>query len=161
MHPYAKSNCLALLDTNLLTVLLVGQLGKGYIEKNKKTRNYSSDDFDLLVELLGNFKDIITTPHILAETTNLIDWVQGDHREILFAYLEYFIKEKREIYFPAKNIIENSVFNQLGLTDTGIIEVAKTNNFVIITSDLDLYNLSISQNLQAINFNHIRNGAYQ
>ncbi len=42
-----------------------------------------------------------------------------------------------------------------------MIEVAKTNNLVIITSDLDLYNHSISQNLKAINFNHIRNGAYQ
>lgn len=161
MHLYATPYQLALLDTNLLAVLLVGQLGVGYIEKNKKTRNYTSDDFDLLAELLDSFKDIVTTPHILAETTNLIDWVTGKHRDILFAYLEYFIEKKQEIYFPAENIIENSVFNQLGLTDTGIIEVAKTNNFVIITSDLDLYNHSISQNLKAINFNHIRNGVYQ
>lgn len=161
MHPYAKPHQLALLDTNLLAVLLVGQLGVGYIEKNKKTRNYTSDDFDLLVELLNNFKDIITTPHILAETTNLIDWMTGKHRSNLFTYLEYFIKQKQEIYFPAESIIKNTVFSQLGLTDTGMIEVAKTNNFVIITSDLDLYNYSISQNLKAINFNHIRNGTYQ
>lgn len=161
MHLYAKSHQLALLDTNLLAVLLVGQLGVGYIEKNKKTRNYISDDFDLLVKLLGNFKDIITTPHILAEITNLIDWVTGKHRDILFIYLKKFIEQKQEIYLPAENIIKNSLFNQLGLSDTGMIEVAKTNNLVIITSDLDLYNHSISQNLKAINFNHIRNGAYQ
>lgn len=161
MHPYAKPNCLALLDTNLLTVLLVGQLGKGYIEKNKKTRNYSSDDFDLLVELLGNFKDIITTPHILAETTNLIDWVQGEHREILFAYLTNFIQTKQEIYMPAKDIVSSLAFISLGLTDAGLIELNKNKEVVLITTDLSLYAFSIGQGLKAINFNHIRNGAYQ
>lgn len=111
MHLYAKSHQLALLDTNLLAVFLVGQLGVGYIEKNKKTRNYTSDDFDLLVKLLGNFKDIIITPHILAEITNLIDWVTGKHRDILFIYLKKFIEQKQEIYLPAENIIKNSLFN--------------------------------------------------
>lgn len=161
MHPYAKSNCLALLDTNLLTVLLVGQLGKGYIEKNKKTRNYSGDDFELLVELLANFKDIITTPHILAETTNLIDWVQGEHREILFAYLANFIQTKQEICISAKDIIHSMAFKPLGLTDAGLIELNKNKEVVLITTDLSLYVFSIGQGLKAINFNHIRNGAYQ
>lgn len=94
MHFYTNSAHVALLDTNLLTVLLVGQLGVGSIETNKKTRQYTSDDFILLNDLLSQFKDIITTPHILAETVNLIDWVQGEHRRILLA------KNKKYIYPP-------------------------------------------------------------
>ncbi|STZ63610.1 Uncharacterised protein [Moraxella lacunata] len=161
MHFYANSAHVALLDTNLLTVLLVGQLGVGSIEKNKKTRQYTSDDFILLNDLLSQFKDIITTPHILAETVNLIDWVQGEHRQILFAYLADFISQKQEIYLSAKDIIKSPAFIHLGLTDGAIFELAKDTHTVLITADLPLYAFGVNHGIKTINFNHIRDRHFQ
>lgn len=136
---------------------MVGQLGVGHIEKNKKTRNYTSDDFILLNDLIGQFKDIITTPHILSETVNLIDWVTGTHRQLLFAYLEKFIHVTQEHYLPAKDIIKSLVFVHLGLTDSTLFELSKTDKVVLVTADLDLYVFGSNYGLEVINFNHIRN----
>lgn len=70
-----------------MTVWLVGQLGVGEVEKNKRTRNFTSEDVEILDGILQQFFAIITTPHILTETTNLLDWVTGENRTKLWQML--------------------------------------------------------------------------
>jgi hypothetical protein len=40
-------------DTNLLLLLVVGSASRNYVDKHKRLGDYSLDDFDLLVELIG------------------------------------------------------------------------------------------------------------
>jgi len=62
-----------LLDTNLLVLFLVGQIDRRQISVFKRTRNFSVEDFHLLGRLVGTFGTLITTPHVLAQVSDLTD----------------------------------------------------------------------------------------
>ncbi len=154
-QPYDKRKNL-LLDANLLTVYIVSQLGNGEIEKNKKTRNYTTEDAYLLCEFISSFRAIVTTPHVLTETANLLDWIKDEHRKKVFSYLTNFIQQVDEYYLQAKQICPSPAFLRLGLTDAMLIELCQQQDLVLLTADLPLYHFAIGQNLSAINFHHLR-----
>ena len=60
-----------ILDANLLLVLLIGIFNVGWLGKFKRVVGYSGQDYDLLVQFLAAFPTLLTTPHILAEVSNL------------------------------------------------------------------------------------------
>src|ERR1035437_9668843 len=62
-----------LVDTNLLVLFVVGRVNRNRIETFKRTRQYTMDDYDLLVQVLGNFERLYTVAHVLAEMSNLTD----------------------------------------------------------------------------------------
>lgn len=157
MHPFIKPNHSVLLDSNLLMVYLVSQLGQGEIERNKKTRNFTTEDGETLQLLLRQFGQMITTPHILAEVTNLLDWITGEKRVQVFAQLATFIEQVDEHYLPAKQIIVSPAFIKLGLTDASLFELIRQKDTVLLTADLDLYGFAVGYHLSALNFNHFRN----
>ena len=59
-----------LVDTNLLVLFAVGTVNRNRIETFKRTRQYTMDDYDLLVRVLGNFEHLYTVAHVLVGTTN-------------------------------------------------------------------------------------------
>jgi hypothetical protein len=59
-----------LVDTNLLVLYAVGTVNRSRIETFKRTRQYTMDDYDLLVRVLGNFEHLYTVAHVLVGTTN-------------------------------------------------------------------------------------------
>lgn len=66
-----------LVDTNLLLVYFVGNYdyATGYrlINRSRYTKGiYEPGDFEILDALLNRFRNRITTPHVLAEVSNLI-----------------------------------------------------------------------------------------
>lgn len=140
-----------------MTVWLVGQLGVGEVEKNKRTRNFTSEDVEILDGILQQFFAIITTPHILTETTNLLDWVTGENRTKLWQMLAIFIQKTEEIYVPASEAVLSPIFYRLGLSDSVLYALCEQRDFVLLTADLDLYGYTVGQKLPAINFNHLRN----
>lgn len=157
MHPFIDRNSKVLLDSNLLTIFLVAQLGAGEIERNKKTRNFTSEDAQILQAILEQFEAVITTPHILAEVTNLLDWVTGEKRLLLFNLLANFIQQVDEKYLSAKHITFSPAFIKLGLTDACLFELIQQEKTVLLTADLALYGFAVGYHLPAINFNHLRN----
>ena len=70
---------------------LVAQLGDGEVERFKRTREYTTADAKILDNTLSGFKSIITTPQVLTETANLLDWFEGAKRQVLFGYLSQFV----------------------------------------------------------------------
>jgi len=69
-----------LLDTNLFILLIVGLVGSKHIATHKKLDSYSEEDFKLLVSILDTCRHLVVTPHVLAETSNLV--VHGMHGEL-------------------------------------------------------------------------------
>jgi len=67
-----------LVDTNLLVLLAVGTVNRSRIETFKRTRQYTQNDFDLLVRVLNNFGRLFTVAHVLAEVSNLTDLPGGE-----------------------------------------------------------------------------------
>lgn len=60
-----------LLDTNLLLLYGIGTFSREHVKKLKRTRQYDLEDYDWLRRFTQPFHRIITTPHILAELSNL------------------------------------------------------------------------------------------
>jgi hypothetical protein len=53
------------IDTNLLVLLTVGSVGRDLIAKHRRLREYTAEDYDLLLNLLGNFDRVFVTPNTL------------------------------------------------------------------------------------------------
>ncbi|MFB5269763.1 PIN domain-containing protein [Paenibacillus enshidis] len=140
-----------IVDTNLLILLLVGRYNIDFINKFKRTQAFSKDDYYLLEKLISNFPGILTLPNILTEVSNLTDGISEN-------YIINFVKEIErfnETSIPSSEISKEQIFLKLGLTDSGISILAKSNHLVV-TADLPLANFLETSKLPVINFNHIR-----
>lgn len=155
-NPYIDKSKKVLLDANLLTMYLVGLLGDGEVERFKRTRTYSTNDAIILNEALLSFKSILATPHVLAETANLLDWFHGKKRQDLFQYLTEYIDLVEEVYQPAEKIVLSRAFLKLGLSDASLFDICHQQNCILLTDDLDLYSFASGHGIEAINFNYLR-----
>lgn len=155
-HHYIDKSKHVLLDANLLTMYLVAQLGSGAVEGFKRTREYTTADAKILDETLLGFKSVVTTPQVLTETANLLDWFTDAKRQMLFGYLSQFIIEVDEKYLSAKKIIICPAFIKLGLSDAALFDLCHIDKCVLLTADLDLYGFEVGHGIEAINFTHLR-----
>lgn len=147
----------AVLDANLLVLLVVGSASTGFIAKHKRlSRHYSVDDFDILRHLIGEFNDLVLLPHVLAEPSNLamdIFYVVRVKTQAVFHELIPTATES-----PAQSLFgaQREEFKSLGLTDSvilhmgtmGIAELPPT----LITADTALAISALSQGYSVINF---------
>lgn len=141
-----------LVDANLLVLLLVGIYDSAFVKRHKKTRNYTLDDYDMLVEVLGDFGSIVVTPAILAETSNLIaSGVHDPMRTELKAFFGETLSQYCEILHPSVGFSTTPEFALLGLTDAGILNLPESVD-MILTDDSDLYLACLQKGLAAEHF---------
>jgi predicted nucleic acid-binding protein len=146
----------ALLDTNLLVLLIVGSTSEAHIVKHKRTRSYDVQSFRLLRDtLVGNFTKLITTPHVLAESSALLRQCAEPLRSHLTETLAHWASESREEYLPAEQVVLRPEYMRLGLTDAAIIAQA-SREIVLLTDDLQVYLEAAQAGVQAENFTHLR-----
>lgn len=150
-----------LLDTNLFVLLIIGMIDKKGVPNNKRTSAYTQEDFEMLLSFIGQFSKIIVTPHIMAETSNLVDVFNKGLKAAPFLIIKKFIEQGsfNEIEMPSIKIINSPGFLQYGLTDSGLVEVA-SNRYLILTDDLKVANYAYSRSADIINFNHIRDAVW-
>ncbi len=144
-----------LVDTNLLVLYVVGLLGPRQITSFKRTSAYEPDDFDLLARVMERFETVATTPHVLTETSNLLGQLPGKTAAQGRAVLSQLVPLLHETHRPALVLSKHPQFQQFGLTDAGIDEVA-SGTYLVLTDDLPLYHYLAGQGQDAINFNHLR-----
>lgn len=147
-----------LIDTNLLVLLVVGFASPNFIAGHKRTRTYSVADFETLKDVLSRASAVRTTPHILAETSNLALQFQDPGRTLIGEALRRLIAVSTECLLPSAKAAHHASFRRLGLTDAGVIIAQDTDDGVVtlLTDDLDLYLESLRSGRQAINFAHLR-----
>jgi hypothetical protein len=143
-----------LIDSNLFVLLLVGTTNESRIAKFNRTRKYTIDDFRLLRDFADNFQEIVTTPHVLAEVSNLATLEEPELR-ILRANFQDVVERTRECYEPSQGILSDPAISKLGMTDAAIRRAA-AQPLLVLTDDLPLYHYLCAAGLDAINFNHIR-----
>jgi len=148
-----------ILDTNLLMLLLVGSTSKEYISKHKRLRAYSEMDFDLLIKYLSSASNIFVTPNILTETSNLIGQIAEPARTKILMVFSDYIKFADERYCESRQAISRKEFIRLGLTDSVLLH-EMTDSFILLTADLDLYLAAKNEGYAVLNFNHLRDAAY-
>ena len=127
------------LDTNLLLLLCIGSFKIESLSKLKCTARYSSEDYILLLKILDFFqKQIIITPHILAEFSNIS---KNDIKDSEIAQYLVHVVEKlkgfQEQHIPLVGllILNVGLLARFGFPDIGIIEAAKILNAFILTDD--------------------------
>ena len=155
-HPFAAPSKGLLIDANLLSVVLIGLLGRGEIERFKRTRSYTDEDALAIDGLVGQFGWVCTTPHVIAEVSNLLDWLDPSKRVVALRHLAAFAQSSREIFSLATEIVSTPVYFKLGITDAALCMAASQHPLVLLTADLPLYQYASGLRLEAVNFNHIR-----
>lgn len=147
-------------DTNLLVVLLVGAVDVDQVERFKRTRAYSREDYALLVAFVGRFHRMLATPNVLTETSNLLGQLMEPLRRRALLALGTLTDACAETYVPSKELVLDPYFPVLGLSDTSIIR-AVDRDVTVLTDDLQLYVRLSSSGIDAVNFHHLRSGSWQ
>ena len=148
------------IDTNLLLVLIVGALGPEQIERFKRTKAYTREDYALLLAFVGGFKRMLTTPNVLTEVSNLLDWLYEPLRRKAQVALGVLTAQFEEKYVASSEAATDPSFPLLGLSDVSILRsVGK--DVTVLTDDLPLYLRLSAAGIDAINFNHLRSGAWE
>ncbi len=144
------------IDANLLVLLTVGSVGRDLIAKHRRLREYTAEDYDLLIKLLGNFDRVFVTPNTLTETSNLLAQHGEPERSSFLERLRFIIHESEEIVVASAEASENTSFSRLGLTDAALLETV-TDETPLLTVDSGLYDAAIRKSDgAAVNFWHHR-----
>ena len=151
--PFRKEGLL--IDSNLLLLLFVGLYDRKRIEKFKRTSQFTLEDFELLSAFIRRFKEVATTPSILTEVSNLLGQLPEGLKNSFYRSFAYGLKSLHERYTPSRELGNENAFLQLGLTDTAILRAA-TRKYLVLTDDFRLAQYLSSQNVDVINFNHLR-----
>lgn len=142
-----------ILDTNLLILLWVGRWHESAISKHKRTAAFEISDYQLLERLLQLFGRIVVTPCVLTEASNLVR--QGGKARELTGSIQVDFETFDERYLPSSVVSRSAAFVPLGLTDAGIVELAR-DRWLVVTVDVGLVRFLESQGLDVLNFNHLR-----
>ena len=144
------------IDSSLLVLLIVGSVGRDLIAKHRRLREYTAEDYEILIELLGPVDRILVTPNTLTETSNLLAQHGDPERSRFFDRLRFFIHESEEVVVASVEASSNSAFGRLGLSDAALLEVI-TAETPLVTVDLDLYLAALGKEIDAaVNFTHLR-----
>jgi hypothetical protein len=146
-----------IVDTNLLLLALIG--GTPSIAGFKRTSGYTVKDYKLLLNVIDQFEKLISTPHILAEVSNLTNGLYGSKLHDFYATLKKSLSTVIEIHCPALDISCDYELSPYGLTDVGIICAAK-DNYLVLTDDLRVAGFAHQHSVDVVNFNHIREASW-
>ncbi len=122
-----------LIDTNLLLVMVIGGVEEGrHIKKSKRLQNFCIEDYHQLWEVVKGYREVLITPYIAAEVSNLIDL--DNHAGIIAFELA---REIFSLFKQAETLIaddcKGEFFLKFGLTDNSIITLSK--DYDILTND--------------------------
>lgn len=144
-----------LIDTNILLLYLVGTVNQARIEKFKRTAQFIPEDYDLLVQIVNKFQQVIVTPNILTEVNSLANQLGEPERSKGLEALKILTSKISEEYLASELIANQESFNRFGLTDCGIILAAK-DKYLVLTDDLKLHLYLQALGIDTINFNNLR-----
>jgi predicted nucleic acid-binding protein len=153
IQKYARRGIL--LDTNILLVYVLGGYDETRIESFKRTNTFSIKDYRFLAEFILHFRQLVVTPQILTEVSNLLAQLREPQKTPCFRSFGDRIQSLTEQVHPSSQIALTTTFNSLGMADASI-PLAARNGFLVLTDDLQLYRHLADLGVDAINFNHIR-----
>lgn len=116
--------------------------------------DYDQDDYLLREDVLRQFSVLMATPHILAETSNLLAQTSEPDRGDLLASFGAFLQDLsvfQELVHPSRFAVEISEFVRLGLTDAALL-VEQGIDFTLVTADRRLFGACGPTGRKALNF---------
>lgn len=144
-----------LIDTNLLLLYLVGMYDPQRIPKFKRTMIFAIEDFFTLLKFFEYFNEVVTTPNILTEVNSLANQLPDNIKAAFYPKFAEQIATLQEHYIESAKVSSAPHFLKLGLTDSGILNLAQ-GRYLVLTDDFPLAGRLEKQGIDVINFNHIR-----
>lgn len=137
-----------IIDTNLLLLLIIGSIDDGmHIDKSGRLNNYDMGDYDNILKIIKNTKEIYITPYIATEVSNLID-LKGNLKEKAFEICREIFNNFKQVKIDIHSDINENSFIYFGLADASLVKLAP--NYNILTADnrllVELYK-SCSENI--------------
>jgi hypothetical protein len=143
------------LDTQLLVLLVVGIVSPGYIGKHKRLRAYDIANYSLLAARLAPPVEIIVTPNVLTEASNIASQIADPARQLIRSALTRLFGVVTERYVQSEVAARRPEFLRLGLTDAALLTTTGDDE-VLLTGDIDLYLAASYRGIKVENFNHSR-----
>ncbi len=147
-----------LIDSNLLTLWVVGLADTELIGRHKRLKEYEPSDFMLLEEQLAS-RRVYVTPNTVTETYTLLNTQRDSSRSLdrtLIDTLRYVILMSVELVAASRDVVRRPEFRWLGLTDAAMLSLLSVER-PILTVDSRLHDAAQAILPQsAINFNHHR-----
>ena len=144
-----------LVDSNLLFVLVVGYTSRDHVGRVRRTGQYSVEDFDLLQSTLAEFDEVLVTPHVLAETSNLLGYLADPLLSKARAMFAAILPPWQERFSRGTELTGTPIYLRLGLTDSALFSMASEST-TLLTDDLHLFIATSKAGRSAINFTHLR-----
>lgn len=144
-----------LVDSNLLFILVVGHTSRDHVGRARRTEQYSPEAFDLLQSALADYDRVLVTPHVLAETSNLLGYLSEPLLSKTRSTLGQMLARWNEHYAPCVELIDAPIYLRLGVTDSALFTAAST-TVTLLTDDFPLYLATSKAGREAINFTHLR-----
>lgn len=143
-----------LIDTNLLVLFIVGSVNPDRIARFKRTSQYTTSDYHLLVRVLARFEHLYTSAHVMAEVSNLTD-LTGRERILARRKLKDVLAILQEPWMPSARAAQCPPYESLGLTDAAIMALAREHKCAVLTADFNLYQALSSDGIPVLNFAHL------
>jgi len=145
-----------LIDSNALIVLLIGLIDPKLFKTHKTTSIYDEEDFRELLHVIGDFNNIIVLPNIWTEVDNLLNNFGGNYKYSYIQKITEIIKNTSEKYIDSKTGTECESFFDIGLTDSLVLEQAKSCK-LLITSDSKLSDYAIANDIKVYDLVKVKN----
>ena len=144
------------IDANLIVLLVVGLAGHELIARHRRTRTFTVEDYDRLIQAISRVGELRMTPNTLTEASNLLGQHGEPQRSQLLLTLRALIERSPETVVASADAARSAAFPRLGLTDAALLEVVSA-DAPLLTVDLDLYAAALASGEEAaINFNRWR-----
>lgn len=143
-----------LLDSNLLLLLMIGSYNRNLIASFKRVDSFNLWDYELLERLVTSFRDLVATPHILTEVSNLANSLPVPLKTFWFDHFALRIARIEERHIPAAELLALPEFSVFGITDAALALLAK--GTLLVTADDRLCSHLQRRQLLAISFNQVR-----
>lgn len=139
-----------------MVVLTVGMVDRRLVGQHRRTRTFTPESFDFLLDMVLGAEQIVVTPHVLAETSNLLGQDDDPRCRALREKLREMIGIYPERHVAALELSRHEHYLRLGIADCGILSVVG-DDAVLVTDDLPLYLAAAAQHpSRALNFTHLR-----
>lgn len=115
------------LDTNLLLLFVVALRSSERVHSHRRLQKFTPADAEVLYRFCGLFSRIVTLPHVLTQTSDLL----GDHEQL---YLKQMIDVAHEESVPSREVATLPQFSYLGLADAAVLSRI-AGSFLVLSDD--------------------------
>lgn len=145
-----------IIDSNSLILLLIGCIDEELIANHKRTSIFTKQDYHNLLYLITDIKEILVLPNIWTEVDNLLNRFSGNYKWPYITEIRKIISQTTENYLSSKTGVDSMYFENIGLTDSLILELAKDCE-LLITSDSVLSDFASANGIMVYDMVQMRN----